>query len=72
MTDELALHFAHIDTGGDGSIDPTEFIALVRRLGMTRTAGLLRHMFDEIDQNGDGRISRDEFAAWWARIQHDD
>ncbi len=54
--------FAAIDTSHDGTIDPREYAAAVRRLGFGGK-GVQAAAFGDLDRNGDGKVDWDEFTA---------
>lgn len=59
---KLKEWMAEIDTDGDGSIDPHEFVAAMKRFGVTMTIDECLRMFPVLDIDGDGAFDLDELA----------
>lgn len=60
---ELAAAFREADVDGSGELSKSEFLALLRSLGVKMADEHIAQLVEKYDQNGDGGISYDELAA---------
>jgi len=67
MNDDAALRakFEQFDPHGSGLIGETEFIAIVRKLGLKISDAKASRAYLSLDSNDDGRIRFDQLRAWW-------
>ena len=62
---EIRLAFEVFDLDGNGTINATEFQALVFELGEVMTERELAEAMKKIDLDGNGVVQFHEFAVWW-------
>ncbi len=63
---ELRESFAHFDTDGNGVIDFSEFVHLLRSLSAAMSLDEMQTGFEELDRDGSGGIEFGEFLDWWS------
>ena len=64
--EELREFFEASDTDRNGTLQLSEFAALLHELGADMEPEACRIGFSEIDSDGNGRIDFGEFFKWWA------
>jgi calmodulin len=63
--EELREGFSYNDSNGDGKIDFSEFVAMLKDLEAGVALDEARIGFDVIDTDNDHSIEFDEFMEWW-------
>lgn len=71
MTDEATLRarFEQFDATGSGLIGETEFIAIVRKLGLKISDAKASKAYRSLEANDDGRIRFEQLSTWWFRYE---
>jgi Ca2+-binding EF-hand superfamily protein len=64
--EELREGFSYNDSNGDGRIDFSEFVAMLKDLEANVAPDEARIGFDLIDTDNDRSIEFDEFMEWWS------
>ena len=57
--------FIQIDEDGSGSIDESEFIEIMKLMGIDLPDAKISEVFATIDADGGGDIDMVEFTEWW-------
>lgn len=63
---EIREIFSHFDHDSNGSIDISEFDALMRALDAQGSEEETNAGLEALDANHNGKIDFDEFVAWWS------
>jgi calmodulin len=66
--DELRMLFEGCDSNANGSLQYTEFVALLQNLNADMEEKACRIGFREIDSDRDGHIDFAEFFRWWQEL----
>lgn len=61
----LSAYFALVDSDHNGLIDRDEFMAMLGKLGLMRTGGVVDRAFRQLDRDGNNLIDLPEFTQWW-------
>lgn len=61
----LSVYFALVDSDHNGLIDRDEFMAMLGKLGLVRTAAVVDRAFRQLDSDGNNLIDLPEFTQWW-------
>ncbi len=64
--DDIRDLFNDYDADNDGTIDFTEFCALLDAMNSDIQVEARRVAFDVVDTDGNGQIEFGEFCSWWA------
>src|SRR5690349_17059178 len=67
---QALIAFKKYDIDGSGTLEPSEFVMLMKDLGIDMEADVAALTIKAlIDKNGDGTIQQEEFIEWYTRLR---
>ena len=63
--EDMLEYFGNFDSNKNGVLEFSEFVELIKHLGLNLSEEQLKDGFDKIDSGNNNVIDFEEFMAWW-------